>query len=85
MSNLKKKIRKALRTEIADKTMNSLVGLNEKHEVMIQCMAESASKKIVNAYYSAIKIQHRKAVKGKHDLLPLTRPEIHAGFEAIAS
>jgi hypothetical protein len=63
MSNLKDQQKKLLRTEIAGKVMEHLMGLNEKNEAAIGELAEKSAKKIVKAYYKAIQSQHKKALK----------------------
>jgi len=63
MSNLKGQQKKLLRTEIAGKVMEHLMGLNEKNAAAIAGLAEKSAKKIVKAYYEAIQSQHKKASK----------------------
>jgi replicative DNA helicase len=75
MSNLKQQQKQLLRTEITGKTMEYLMGLGKKNETAIRRTAEKFTKKIVNAYYNAIKQQHKKSLKvkkSKHKVMAVT-------------
>ena len=80
MSNLKDQQKKLLRTEIAGKVMEHLMGLNEKNDAAISALAEKFVKKIVKAYYKAIQSQHKKALKATvtqektAEVLPIAEP-----------
>ncbi len=63
MSNLKDQQKKLLRAELARKTMEYLMGLNEKNWPTIHRVVEKSAKKIVTAYYQAIKQQHKKVLR----------------------
>jgi len=82
MSNLKDQQKKLLRSEIAGKTMEHLMGLSEENETAIRQRAEKSAKKIVRAYYKAIQSQHKKALQAttKHEktaeVLPIAEPVV---------
>ena len=63
MANLKDQHKKLFRVEIAAKTMEYLMGMDEKNQRAVRCLAEKSSRKIVKAYYSAIKSQHKRVLK----------------------
>jgi hypothetical protein len=63
MSNLKDQQKKLLRAELAGKTMEYLMELNAKNKPAIRRVVEKSAKKIVTAYYEAIKQQHKKVLK----------------------
>ena len=63
MSNLKDQQNKLLKAELAGRTMEYLMGLNEKNKPAIRRVVEKSAKKIVTAYYEAIKQQHKKILK----------------------
>jgi hypothetical protein len=62
MANLKNQQKKLLTREITGGIMQCFMGLNEKNESLRQ-IAEKSSMKLVNAYFDAIKSQHKKALK----------------------
>lgn len=80
MSNLKDQQKKLLRTEIAGKVMEHLMGLNEENDAVIRELTEKSAKKIVKAYYKVIKSQHKKALKAatkqekNAEVLPIAEP-----------
>jgi hypothetical protein len=63
MSDLKDQQKKLLRAQVAGKTMEYLIGLNEKNKPAIRRVVEKSVKKIVTSYYEAIKQQHKKVLK----------------------
>jgi hypothetical protein len=63
MTNFKKQQEKLLRNEIASKMMEYLMGLNQKNSLAIHRLSVKSSAKIVKAYYAAIKLQRKKAMK----------------------
>lgn len=63
MANLKKEQKKLLTREITSKIMEYLMRLNEKNEPAMQKMVKRSSRKVVNAYYDAIKRQHKELRK----------------------
>jgi hypothetical protein len=82
MSNLKDQQKKLLRAEITGKVMEHLMGLNEENECAICRLAEKSAKKMVKAYYKAIKSQHKKALKAtakqekNAEVLPIAEPVV---------
>lgn len=63
MANLKKEQKKLLTKEISSKVMEYLMGLNEQNEPAMQKITRKYSRRVVNAYYDAIKLQHKKIRK----------------------
>ena len=63
MSDLKDQQKKSLRAQVAGKTMEYLIGLNEKNKPAIRRVVEKSAKKIVTSYYKALKQQHKKVSK----------------------
>jgi len=43
--------------------MEYLLGLTEKNKSLVRRLAEKSSRKIVEVYYKAIRLQHKKALK----------------------
>jgi hypothetical protein len=63
MSSLKKQQKKLLTKEISSRVMEYLIGLNEENQPAMQKVAKRFSGRIVNAYYDAIKLQHKSIIK----------------------
>lgn len=63
MENLKKHQEKLLASEIAHKTMEYMLGLNEENELWMKKKIKKASKRLVKLYASAIDEQHKQATK----------------------
>lgn len=63
MENLKKHQERLLASEIAQKTMEYMLGLNEENELWMQKKIKKASRRLVKMYSSAIDEQHKEAAK----------------------
>ncbi|MFT3683265.1 MAG: hypothetical protein QM791_23605 [Ferruginibacter sp.] len=67
MSTLKSQQEKLLVLEISRKTMEFIMGLDEKHALKMSKRVRKSSKKIVKLYTGAIKKQHKKAVRSSDE------------------
>ena len=77
MAELTKHFKKVIRYKMTSKAMELLVGLNEKNQQQIHCLAQSLSKKIVKAYFDAIKKQIKQSEKEENKKQPLiTKPAV---------
>ncbi len=63
MENLKKQQEKLLASEIAQKTMEYMLGLNEESELWMKKKIKKASRRLVKMYSSAIDEQYKEAAK----------------------
>ena len=69
MSDLKKHVMQFIRGKVTNKTMELLIGLNEKNYRELYCITKKFSKKLVKAYFDAIKKQNKQAEKKKNKKL----------------
>ena len=51
--------------KVTARTIEFLIGLNEKNEERLRKMSQSFSKKLIKAYFSAIEKQSKQAAKAK--------------------
>ena len=65
MASLRKRIQKLMSERITGKTMELLIGLNDQNESELREMTECFSKKLIKAYFNAIKKQTKQAAKAK--------------------
>ena len=65
MASLRKHIKRVMSTKLTEKTMELLIGLNEKNEQRLRAMTLEFSKKLVKEYFRAIKKQNKTAVKAR--------------------
>ena len=63
MAELTKHLKRVIRHKVTNKTMELLVGLNEKNHRDIFIMVQHHSKKLVKAYINAIKKQSNQLEK----------------------
>ena len=75
MSSLKKQQKKLLTHEITARILEYLMGLDEKNEPSMRKTAEKSVRKLVKAYYQAIKTQHKSALSISSNEIPFVYEE----------